>query len=105
MSQWFPPTVVCGGSANENLPEPHYVCIISKSLNLINCGTPLIPIMRSGAAAMFVLFLMESEPSGEDGREPCSSGRYSLADPRTLLWGESSAFNLPEPHYVCRVAP
>ena len=63
--------------------------------------------MRSGAAAMFVLlFLIESEPSGEDGREPCGSGRYSLADPpHTAVGGESSAFNLPEPHYVCRVAP
>ena len=61
--------------------------------------------MRSGAAAFFVLLLIESEQSGEDGREPCGSGRYSLADPRTLLWGESSAFNLLEPHYICRIAP
>ena len=62
--------------------------------------------MRSGVAAMLVLlFLMDSEPSGEDGREPYSSGRYSLADPLHTTVGESSAFNLPEPHYVCRVAP
>ena len=45
--------------------------------------------MRSGAAAMFVLlFLIESELSGGDGKELCGSGGYSLADPCTLLWGE-----------------
>ena len=48
--------------------------------------------MHSGTAAMFILFLKVSKPSGEDKRESYCSDRYSLEDLQHTVVGGGGLF-------------